>query len=127
MNDKEIISKLERWKFQIGKVFKSYGLEVDDVIKYLQMWEGFKKWSIKNGVGIFSNNVLINLTENSEDLMDEFEKDYFAKPKIKTVIEVDVSASNQEVINELAKSIEDMNGQNFYKGKIRVVGTRWTR
>ncbi len=47
--------------------------------------------------------------------------------EIRKTIEVEVLASNREVINELEKNIYNMNGQIFDKGKIRVVSTRWIR
>lgn len=113
---KEILP--EHFNFDFGKP------EINEVIKRLQMWEDFKKlygykdmfWEVQAG-----------LPKNVSEAMDRFEEKYFPKPRIHNVIEVDVLASNHDVINELAKEIQEMNGRRFDKGKIRVVSTRWVR
>ena len=60
------------------------------------------------------------------EVLDFLENDV-TEFRIRRTIEVEVLASNQEVINELAKDIEEMNGRSFDKGKIRVISTRWIR
>jgi len=99
---------------------------IDEVIKRLRMWEDFREK--------YKHNAFERLTDecvHEKDLvgniMDSFEKEYFQVPHIRNVIEVDVLASNHDVIDELAKEIQDMNGRRFDKGKIRVVSTRWAR
>ena len=57
----------------------------------------------------------------------DFLQDDVVENRIDRIIEVNVLASNKEVIDELAKDIEEMNGRSFDKGKIRVVWTRWVR
>ena len=124
MDTKEIIDKLERWNFQIDKVFKCYGLTIDEVIKRLQMWEDFKKLYGYKDMFWGGQGGQANFPENISKAMDNLEEKYFPK-EIHNVIEVDVLASNHDVINELAKEIEEMNGRIFDKGKIRVISTRW--
>jgi len=68
-----------------------------------------------------AGNILIESTFNAI-------KDKYFPKMINRVIEVDVSASNQEVINELAEDISNMaNSQSHRKGKIRVINLRWDR
>lgn len=102
----------EHYNFDFGKP------EIDEIIKRLQMWEDFKK---EYGAYIFSPNLTI------EDMMNRLEEKYLPKPKIRKEVRVEVLAENEDVIDELAKEIEDMNGRIFSKGKIRIVTTRWER
>jgi len=101
---------------------------IDEVIERLQMWEGFKKQCRKGRLYI---DVLCQHGESAGfsigDEMDNFEEKYLSKPRIRKTIEVEVLASNREVINELEKEIDEMNGRIFDKGEIRVVSTRWAR
>jgi len=57
--------------------------------------------------------------------MDNFEQKYTDYPKIRKTIEVEILASNREVINEIEKNINDMNGIIFNKGAARIISTRW--
>jgi hypothetical protein len=59
--------------------------------------------------------------------MEKFEQKYFSKPEIRKEIRVEVLAENEDVIDELAKGIENMNAVIFDAGKIRVVTTRWEK
>ena len=78
---------------------------------------------VKEIKSIVSSHTLIWL----EKKIKEIEEKYFSK-KINRIIEVEVEASNKEVIDELAQDISDMaNGQSHRKGKIRVISTRWVR
>ena len=113
---KEILP--EHYNFDFGKE------EIDEVIKQLQRGNNFEQIYHKVKDIIYSHN-LIWLQKQ----MYELEVKYFSeeKPKIRKIIEVEVLASNREVINELEKEIDEMNGRRFDKGKIRVVSTRWVR
>ena len=86
--------------------------------------EGEKyKIILKEIKSIISSHSLIWLVKR----IKEIEEKYFSK-RINRIIEVEVEASNKEVIDELAKDISDMaNGQSHHKGKIGVVNTRWVR
>jgi len=114
---KEILP--EHYNFDFGKE------EIDEIIKRLQMWEEFKKERVLYELDIVSESPKYGQYTIGY-LLEKFEKEYFSKRIFRTV-EVEVEASNQEVINELAKDIEEMNGRRFDKGKIRVVNTRWAR
>lgn len=106
----------DHYNFDFGKP------EIDEVIKRLQMWEELKKrygFYLVGGLLDSYGNVKI------EDFMNKVEQSHFPKPKIRKEIRVEVLAENENVIDELAKDIEDMNGRIFHKGKIRVVTTRW--
>jgi len=101
---------------------KEYNNKLDKIIKRLQMREDFKKEYGEYRIDC----------EDMDDIkvgkaMDDFEEKYFSK-RINRIIEVEVEASNMEVIDELAKDIQDMaNGQSHRKGKIGVINTRWVR
>ena len=115
---KEILP--EHYNFDFGKE------EIDEIIKRLQMWEDFKKRGFNESFLKLNDDCTISKFK-IDPYMDNFEQEYFQKPKIRKTIEVDVLASNKEVINELEKEIDEMNGRIFDKGKIRVVSTRWKR
>lgn len=105
----------EHYNFDFGKP------EIDEVIKRLQMWEDLKE---KCG------NCVIQPIEgelNFNDAIREIEQKYFPEPRIRKFIEVEILAENEDVIDELAKDIEEMNSRIFDKGKIRIVTTRWER
>ena len=104
---KEILP--DDYSFDFGKE------EIDEIIKRLQMWEDFKE---KHGNEFFHNDE--KWTAKLSLLMDEFEEKYYPKSKIYRTIEVQVTASNEEVVDELSKNIEEMNGRIFNKGKITV-------
>ena len=62
------------------------------------------------------------------NVLEQYESQGHFSKRINRIIEVEVEASNMEVIDELAKDISDMaNGQSYRKGKIGVVSTRWVR
>jgi hypothetical protein len=50
-------------------------------------------------------------------VLDFLEND-IAENRFRRTIEIEVRASNMEVIDEMAKDIEEMNGRRFNKGKI---------
>jgi len=61
------------------------------------------------------------------EVLDFLENDV-VENKIRKTIEVEVLASNKEVIDELAEEIEIMtSSRRFDKGNIRVISTRWVR
>ena len=100
---------------------------IDEIIKRLQMWEDFKKKYKGCNFIEHIKDVDCSNWKQLNYVMNEFEEKYLSKPKIRKSVEVEVLAENEEVIDELAKEIEDMNGQIFRKGKISVVSTRWIR
>ncbi len=116
---KEILP--EHYNFDFGKP------EIDEVIRRLQMWEDFKKKYKHNAFEKLNKDECVQEKDLVGNIMDNFEKEHFHIPHIPNVIEVEVLAENRDVIDELAKEIEDMNGQQFRAGKIRVVSTRWVR
>jgi len=134
MDTKECIEVLKSMKngnvpSSYSEFCKEYNDKIDEVIKRLQMWEDFKKQCKKGRLYI---DVHCEHGESAgfsiKDEMDNFEQKCFPKPEIRKTIEVEVLASNREVINELEKEIFDMaNGQSHHKGKIKVVSTRWAR
>ena len=106
----------EHYNFDFGKP------EIDGVIKRLQMWEDFKE-KYKGCYLMVSQSA-----RGLNHLMNEFEQECFPKPKIRKEVRVEVLAENEDVIDELAKDIEDMDwNRKFNKGKIRIITTRWER
>ena len=99
MGATECISKLERWKFQIGKVCKCYGLDIDEVIKLLQMWD-----DLKSKYGIFFRD-----TEEGRclgEMMAKMEYEYFPKPSVNTIASETIMSSNKEQIKKLTGRVE---------------------
>jgi len=125
---KECIEWLRDTKYPSNKYLHEsvYNNIIEDIIKRLQMWEDFKREGLSERF-IKLNNDCTTSSFKIGTYMDEFEQVYFSKPKIRKEVKVEVLAENEDVIDELAKGIEDMNGQNFSKGKIRVVTTRWEK
>ena len=122
----EFLKKAKTAYYSPRDIEKKYWDKIDCIIKRLQMWEDFKE---KYGNCVFKPlddrpAVLEDLLNN---IMYEFEQEYFPKPKIRKEVRIEVLAENEDVIDELAKEIEDMNGRIFDKGKIRIVTTRWER
>ena len=73
----------EHYNFDFGKP------EIDEVIKRLQMWEGFKE-KYKGCYLMVSQSA-----RGLSHLMEEFEKEYFPKPVKKTVtIEFEATADH---------------------------------
>ena len=125
MDTKEIIKFLKGTKY-IPAHYTWMGEEnkiIDEVIKRLQMWEDFKE-KYKHNAFERLNDECVHEKDLVGNIMDSFEKEYFQVPHIYNVVEVDVLASSHDVIDELAKEIEEMNGRRFDKGKIRIVSTR---
>ena len=122
----DCLSKKERKAFKV--VF--YLLEHREIFE--KMWEklrGINPPAVINYVK--NNNDVENVIKQAKilrnTLMDTIEQEYFPK-RINRIIEVEVEASNIEVIDELATEIRDVaNSQSHRKGKIGVINTRWVR
>jgi len=139
MSTKECIDFLKVQKKESGsnEYLKIFNGKIDEIIERLQIGERFvnllergqkfeKMWEeLKSKYGTFFRD-----TEERRclgEMMSLMEHEYFPK-EIRKSIEVEVLASNKEVIDELAKDIEDMGwDRKFNKGTIRVVSTRWVR
>ena len=117
----EFLKKAKTAYYSPRDIEKKYWDKIDCIIKRLQMWEDFKK-KYKGCYLMVSQSA-----RGLNHLMEEFEKEYFHIPRIRKTVEVEVLAENEDVIDELAKEIEDMNGRIFNKGKIRIVTTQWER
>ena len=106
--------------------FKAWNEQIDEIINRLQMWDEFKKRGFNERFLKLNDDCTMSKFK-IDTYMDNFEEKYISKPDIRRTIEVEVLASNREVINELEKEIDEMNGRIFNKGKIRIVSTRWAR
>ena len=95
-----MISKLERYSFQIGKVFKCYGLQVDEVIKRLQMWEDFKEKYDKNAFKSLEDRSIM-LKDLVGNIMYEFEQKYFSK-------EIDSRSDIEKDVDDLVTNYSDI-------------------
>ena len=89
-----------------GKAIEEYNDKIDEVIELLQngkkheeMWGKLKKRG--NELGLFMENVPINLEGNLDEFMEEFEKKYYPKPvKKRMTVDIDKLRSELIIMNE---------------------------
>jgi hypothetical protein len=129
MNTKEVMGNLEALKY-CDSLFgnKNEASKLDDAIELIKRGERFEKMWKELYRDFIRNKEERNISGYSYMVdMRNIKQKYFPKPKIRKEIRVEVLAENEEVIDELAKDIENMNGVIFDAGKIRVVATRWEK